>query len=117
MEQVILFIVSFILIFLLYQLFIVNKAKKKNAKDKPIEVKYLINKYKVDLKKADYKQMLQITALISSFDVAVIITIVSFFDRINIQILVAFIIIIPIILISYHIVGCVYRKKGLVKDV
>lgn len=117
MGKVILFICSFIFILIFYEIFVVKKAKKKNAKDKPIEVKYLINKYKVDLKKADYNQMLQITALVSSLDIAIIITVVSFFERVNMQLLVAFIMVIPLILISYHIVGCVYRKKGMVKDV
>ena len=116
MGKVFIFIFSFIFVLVFYELFTIRKAKKKDAKDKPIEVKYLINRYKVNLKKADYNQMLQITALVSSLDIAVIITVISFFERINIQILVAFIMVIPIILISYHVVGCVYRKKGLVKD-
>ncbi|MBQ2639734.1 MAG: hypothetical protein IJF92_03125 [Bacilli bacterium] len=114
MRQVILFILSFIVTLIIYELFVVNKAKK-NKENRPIEVKYLVNKYKVDLKKANYNQMLQIIALISSLDIALIAFIVSFFKGINIQILVGVIIVFPTIIISYMFVGNFYKKKGMIR--
>ena len=57
MQQIVLFILSFIVTLIIYELLVVKKAKK-DKKNKPIEVKYLVNKYKVDLKKANYNQML-----------------------------------------------------------
>ena len=114
MEKIILFIISFIVVLIIYELFVVKKAKK-NKENKPIEIKYLVNKYKVDLKKANYNQMLQIVALVSSFDIALIILIVSLFKRINIQIIIAVISIFPTILISYMFVGRFYKKRGMIK--
>ena len=88
MGNILLFILSFIIVLFIYEIFIVKKAKKNKKDKKPIEVRYLLNKYKVDLKKADYNQMLQIIALVSSLDISIIIVIISLFKTINMQILV-----------------------------
>ena len=54
MEELILFILTYIFVFVIYQIFIVSPAKKRkknNVKtDKELfEVKYLVSKYKLDL--------------------------------------------------------------------
>lgn len=118
MEQVILFILTFVVVFLAYEIFIVNKAKKNyKNKDKkfPIEVKYLIKKYGIDIKKINYFQLLQVVAIVSSLDITIIVTIMSLIDKFVFKILFVVVCIIPIILLSYSIVGKKYRKK-MMKD-
>ena len=100
----------------IYEIFIVNKAKRRNSKNKPMEIKFLVNRYRVDINKADYKQMLQIVALTSSFDISLIVAITSIFDTYIKQILVAFILVLPVIFISYHLVGNFYKKRGMIID-
>ena len=52
MQELLLFLLTFVFVFILYQIFIVRKAKKKGKKFKePIEITYLVNRYKLDLKK------------------------------------------------------------------
>ena len=47
-----------------------EEAKKNKDVDKmPIEVKFLVSRYKLDMKKVNYNQLLQIIALVSSFDI------------------------------------------------
>ena len=121
MEEVILFIGSYIVIFLIYQIFIVSKAKrnkgKKNKKE-PLEVLYLKKMYKnLDFKKIPYNQLLQLIAIISSLDICIVVSIVTHIDNFWLEILVGFISIILIILISYHFIYLFYKKKGMVKDV
>ena len=110
MNQVIIFILSFIVVLIIYETFIITKAKKDNTK-KPVEVKLLVNMYKLNLKKVNYNQLLQIIALISSFDIALIALIVSCFKKVNIQILVGILVTIPIMLVSYKFVSNYYKGR------
>ncbi len=118
MEDLILFLFSFIFVFIIYELFIVRKAKKNEKKKKenkqPIEVKYLMFRYKFDLKKIDYYKLLHVVALVSSFDIAFIVSISMLTNIFWLQILIVLALVVPVILVSYHLVYLVYKKRGLI---
>ncbi len=126
MEEIILFIMSFVFIFVIYQISIVNPAKrrvldkkKKNDKEKKelVEIKYLVKRYKLDLDKVSYNQLLQIVALVSSFDISLVVSIIMMFDNFIMEIVVGFFATLLIIMISYHLVYLFYKKKGMIKNV
>ncbi len=114
MKQAILFIMTFIFVFVIYRFILLGKKKKKAKK--PMEVSYLINKYKLDLKKVKYDSLLTTVALVSSIDISVVVTLVLLIDNYLLQIVGALVLVIPIILISYSFVGKYYIKKGMIKD-
>ena len=116
LEEFVLFLLCFFSVLLVYEIFIVCKAKKNKEKC-PIEVKYLITRYHLNMKKVDYVQLLQIVALVSSFDISFIVSVVLILDSYLWQILAVLILVLPVILVSYHFVGIGYRKKGMTKDV
>ena len=126
MQEVILFVMSYIVVFLLYQIFIIRRAKtndKKNKKRKkkrevkePFEVTYLVSKYKLDLEKINYNRLLRVISLVSSFDIALIVSIILLIDNFILGIVVGFITTILIILVSYHLVYLVYKRGGKIKD-
>lgn len=116
LEEFVLFLLCFFSVLLVYEIFIVRKAKKNKEKC-PIEVKYLITRYHLNMKKVDYVQLLQIVALVSSFDISFIVSVVLILDSYLWQILAVLILVLPVILVSYHFVGIGYRKKGMTKDV
>ena len=116
LEELILFLLCFLLVLLVYELFIVRKDKKNKSKKYPMEVKYLINRYHLNMRKVDYPQLLQIVALVSSFDIAFIVSVVMFVDNYLWQILSVLILVLPVIFVSYHFVGSFYRKRGMTKD-
>ncbi|MBQ9018870.1 MAG: hypothetical protein IJ097_00985 [Bacilli bacterium] len=115
-EGIILFIFSFVLIFILYQLFIVRRAKSKRKAKEPFEVSYLVNRYKLDLKKINYNKLLRIVSLVSSFDIALVVLIIIVINNFYLEIIVGFISMILIILISYHLVYLGYKRKGMIKN-
>lgn len=98
-----------------------RKPKKiKEEKDDikiPTEVEILIIKYNIDLSKINYKKLLKIVGFTCSIDIATILSIVSLLptDNIYIELLVGGVLIIPVILISYSILGKYFKKKGIVK--
>jgi len=120
MEEFILFLMSFIFTFIIYQIFVIGPVKKKSKgkkKDKePVEIKYLVKRYKLDLKKVEYNQLLQIVALVSSFDISLVVSIILLFENLLIELLVGVISIVLTILISYHLVYLFYKKKGMIKN-
>ncbi len=132
MEQVLLFIAVYLLAFLLYYFTTIRvellkiklqeqpeKVKKRRSskrikkieeKDIPTEVSYLVLKYKIDLNKISYRELLYFIALVASFDIAVVVTIVSFLPWLLLQLIVGFILAILLILISFQIIGKHYQK-------
>ena len=115
MEQVILFILTYLCVFIIYYFYIIKKNKKRGKK-KIIEVTYLVNRYKLDLDKINMKKLLLIISLVSSLDISLAVTIVLLFDSYVLKILVALILMFPIIIISYGIIGKYYQKRGLSKN-
>ena len=69
-QEIVLFIITFIFVFIIYQLFVVRKAKRKKKKKEPMEVTYLTSRYKLDIKKVNYNRLLLVISLVSSFDIA-----------------------------------------------
>ncbi len=80
------------------------------------EIKFLVNKFKLDMKKVNYYYLMQSIALINALDIALVMFWVSFIDKLNIECLVAVILLVPVILISYTLFGNYLVKKGLVID-
>ncbi len=139
MEEAILFIGVFLIVFLLYYFRLVRKElnkdkpkkpkkilkkrkkkkEKESNKDLPIEIEYLVVRYKIDLTKIPYKKFLYVIALVSSFDIALLVTIVSFINGFILQLLASFVLAIVLILVSFHLIGTYFKKveKGKKKDV
>ena len=86
MEQVFYFIICYILTFLLYLIFVILPRfrylkKKKNNKVKkerkePVEVRYLVTRYRLNLDKVDYKKLLMIISLVSSLDISIAVSVI-----------------------------------------
>ena len=126
MEKLGLFILSFIFVLLIYQIFIIIPAKKrKNNKSKGrkkkedtskelFEIKYLQARYKLDMKKINYNQLLQICAITSSFDISFIVYLIGIINNFILRVLGGFIFTLGIIMLSYHLVYLFYKKKGMI---
>lgn len=125
-------ILTIIFIYLLYYIWIVfnfdkrgeqklrRKKKKNNTKiDKkkmPSEVQFFVIKYNIDLNKVNYRYFLQLMGLVIAFDLSIVITIMEFIKILWIKLVVAFILMIVIVLLSFHLLGRYFKKKGLTKD-
>lgn len=133
------FIITTAITYLIYYLFIIRKydakgnrivkeksikGKKKNRKvldqaKYPSEVELFIYKYKVDIKKLNFRGMLKLLGFVCSLDIAFIVTILSMIKTDNFYILlgVGALLVIPVILISFSLLGKYFKKKGLTKNV
>ena len=117
MEELILFGLAFLTVFLIYEVVIFRLAKKILKRDVELsEVNYLEKKYKLDMKKINYKSLKHVIAFTSSLDIALVVSIIMLFKSFALEIIVGFISLIILILISYHIVYLIYKKKGMIKN-
>lgn len=126
MQELILFLISFFIILIGYELFIVLPMKKyrkkkslkkkvRKKKDDPVEIRFLVYKYGLDLSKVNYNRLLQVVCFTSSLDMAIIVSIIIIVDGYLYQLLLALVLVIPIVFISYGLVAWFYKKKGMIK--
>ena len=110
MEDIIYFIGIFIVLYILFHLFMVKKARR-NSKKVPVEVQYLLVQYNLDTKNFRYKQFMNTVALVASFDISLVATIVFHIEGFIWQLLFGFIFLVPVILLSFMLVGKYYQNK------
>ena len=123
MEEVILFLLTFIVVYLFYQIFLIipvkrglKEKKKRKERKELLEIRYLKAKYRLDFTKISYPQILQICALVSSFDISVAVSVVAHVESFLWEIVVGFVIVSILIFVSYHLVYLFYERKGMVKN-
>ncbi len=104
------FIFDYILIYLVYYLWFIRRTIR--GEKVPSEANYLINLYNLDVNKFSYRKFIKTVGLVTCFDVAVVATLVAIIDsRVIWQILFSLVIIIPMIAITFMLLGKFYQNK------
>lgn len=112
------FVIAYALVFILYWLIFVRKKTKYDPNKVPVEYYYLISVYKLNQKKINYKKFIYISAFINSFIIVFTYMIISrLLSKWIWQLLVGIVIIVLQIIICYGILGRIYQKKGMKKNV
>ncbi len=111
MKQLIIFIILFVLVYLFYLIFVISRKKSLNKWKNGKELTFLRYRYKLNYDKINIKCLGHVIALSNAFIMASVVTFVSLFNNFLLQMLIGFLILIPIILIVYHIIGRHYQKK------
>lgn len=112
------FLGTFVIIYLFYIFtYVIGKKKKFNKNKVPIELGYLVKKYRLNMNKISYKQIMNQIGLISAFDIAFTATFIFVFVKnIYLSIIIGAILIVPLIMITFNILGSFYKKKGLIEN-
>lgn len=116
MEGLIIFIISYIIVYLLYFFIVILRNKKFVSSKAPIEVHYLIKKYNLDIEKIKYKKLLYVIGLVMSLNISISITVVSFIKNVILQMLLGLLVLIPLSIIVFNLFGIYFKKKGLIKN-
>ena len=108
LEYLIVFIIILIISYFVY----VRNKKKLNKNKAPIELCYLVNMYRLDIKKINYKNFLWIYSFINTFIVSTIYIIVVYLvDGFLWQIIIGMVLLVLLIIICYGLLGRYYQKK------
>lgn len=109
------FTITFIILYLIYYFFIIRKCKKdKNYV--PVEVNLILILHKIDYKKIDIYKMVKIVSVVSTFIIALIITLISnFFNNTIIVLIFGTLVSVVIAFICYNLIGNYFKKKSFEK--
>lgn len=93
-----------------------NKVNKVDKRKMPNEVKFFVERYKIDLDKVNYRYFLQLIGLTVAFDLSIVVAVMDFISVLWIKCLVGFIVMLVVVLFSFRLLGNYFKKKGLVKN-
>jgi len=106
------YLIVFVLIFIVNYFLYVRKKKKFNKNQIPVELYYIVNLYKLNIKKIKYRNFLWTYAALNSFIIATIYIIVMYLVKgFVLQILIGAVLLVLLIIICYGLLGRYYQKK------
>lgn len=111
------FVVSYLIMFLIYALIISRKRKNYNEGKKQAEMSYIINKFNLDMRIVKYKTLNKILTFINPLIISVIFLIVVNIESFILAIIIGFVVMIILTYSTYEIIGRALKKKGDVKNV
>ena len=111
------FLGIFLVVYIFYLIFGVLKRKKFNVDKIPVELRFLIKKYHLDMSKINYRSIMNMIGLASSFVISFTATFIfKYIKNELLMILIGGLMIIPLIFITFNFIGLYYRKKGCVTN-
>lgn len=115
--NVIYFVVSYLIIFLLYSLVINRKKKSYKDATKQMDILYLVNKFKLNIKKTKYNTLKWITNIINPLIISITFIIVTNIKSFILGIMIGFLVMMMLIYSIYEIIGRILKKKEFDKNV
>lgn len=111
------FIIIFTVVYLLYVLFFNKKRRNYKTLKKNDEVKLFIDRYNLDMKKIEYKKVLQVVTIINTFILSFTTVLIVRIKGFMISLLIGFVVIMILIYSLYEIAGRYFKKKEEDKNV
>ena len=111
MEYLITFIVCFLIIFLLYAAIVIWRKKGFEKFKTSKQIIFFEKAYKIDFSKINVKSFAYSLSLTNAFIIAFTCTVIELFDNLIFKMLVGFVILLPLMLIMYKLLGNIYKKK------
>lgn len=112
MKYVVMFVVSFLVVYLAYLFTVILNNKKLNKFKTSNQALYFVKRYNVKVNDNNAKLLANLIALSNAFIISTTLVIIELVSNYILKVLVAFVVIIPLILVLYHIVGLVMLKRG-----
>lgn len=111
MDKLLLFVISFLFVYLVYLITVISKIDKNDKFIKSKQVLFFKNVYKIDINKINLNKFAHILSLSNAFIIAITITVIEVFDSLILKMLVGFVILFPLTLLIYTIIGKIYKSK------
>ena len=111
MEYLFTFLFCFIIVYLCYSLIVVYRKKGFEKFKTSKQLIYFEKAYNIKPEKINLKHFAQSLALTNAFIIALTCTIIEIFDNLILKLMVGFIILVPLMLLMYKILGTIYKKK------
>ena len=107
------FVIAFLVVFIFYYFVTIKQYKKIKKKKVPTEVNLILRFHDIKIEKINYKKMLIMIACVTSFIIAINLTVIYKFTNSNIVIiLVTVLVSLPIALVAYDMIGKLFEKQS-----
>ena len=111
MKELIFYLVTFILIYLFYLIFVLNRKNVLKKFPNGKELRYLKAKYGIKVNDKNLKSIANIVFLANSFIISTTVFVICLFNNFLLEILVGFVTLIILLLVIYHIIVISLKKK------
>ena len=111
MKEVIVFFTCFFFIYFVYFITLISNKKKMKQFTTSNQALYFKNRYQIDFNAISIRSFVHSIALANAFILSTTIVIIEFVNGFILKMFIGFLILIPLILLVYHIVGKIYQKK------
>ena len=105
------FVSSYLVLLLIYIFIINNKRKVYNEGKKYLEVKYIVNKFNLDMRKVKYNNLKWTLTFINPLIMSITFIIVINIKNSFLSMIVGFLVMMALIYSIYEIIGRIYKKK------
>ena len=111
MRELILYLITFILAYLFYVIFVLCRKNVLKKFPNGKEITYLKYRYDIKVNDKNLKKIANVIFLTNSFILSTTVYVVCLFDNFFIELIVGVITLIILILSLYHLIGTYYKKK------
>ena len=111
MKELILYLLTFIITYLFYVIFVLCRKSVLMKFPEGKEMRYLKIKYGVKINDKNLKKIANKVFLANSFILSTTVYVVCLFDNLFVEIMVGLLTLVFLILILYYFIGTYYRKK------
>ncbi|MBR6690567.1 MAG: hypothetical protein IKL65_04485 [Bacilli bacterium] len=111
MRELILYLVTFIIAYLFYIVFVLCRKNVLKKFPNGKEITYLKYKYDIKVNDKNLKKVANTIFLANSFILATTVYVVCLFDNFFIELIVGILTLVILILGVYHLIGTYYKKK------
>ena len=111
MRELILYLITFVLAYLFYVVFVLCRKNVLKKIPNGKEMTYLKLKYGIKVNDTNLKKIANLIFLVNSFILATTVYVVCLFESLILEIVVGVITLILLILVFYHLLGTYLQKK------
>ncbi len=106
------YVLVFLLVYFIYYYFVIKRKDKIDKFKNSMEMRYLKTRYQVNIDKLEVKKAVKLVAFSNTFIIVATLIIIDFFEHFIVKLGVAFVSIIILQLVVYHIVGKYLQRGG-----
>lgn len=111
------FLLAFLLVQLYYKLMARIEEKHKEKKKTPAEIAIFLKLFNIDQRKINYRRLSKEITFINSLSVATTLLCSEIVSNILLKLLIIIIALLLFSVINYKVLGFIYKKKGMTKNV
>lgn len=111
LEDIILFVFTFFIVYGVYALMILNSKKRLEAYKSSVEMNYLKGRHHIKIEHYPFKKLARTVLIVNTLDICLTAAIASLVPNFILKFIVGFIVLFVMIFVSYEVLGHFLKKR------